>query len=186
MKNPLLIFKASFMELKSVKGVVLSAILIAINVVIAFFGTIYITPDNKITLTFICTAITAMLLGPGVAGISFGITEIMQYIIRPLGAYFPGFTISNIIIGIIYGFIFYKKKPTVLRASIASVIVCIFINILLNTYWLSILFGQGYMLLLPARIIKNLIMIPVEATVIFAVNTAIYKLIQSKRIPYSF
>jgi hypothetical protein len=186
MKNPLHTLKASFLELKSVKGVVLSAILLAANVVFAYFATVYITPNIKIAFTFVIAALTGMLLGPGVAGVTFGLTDFIQYLFKPVGPYFPGFTISNILIGLIYGFLFYKKKPTILRAAIASAVIGVFINIFLNTYWLSLLYGKGYLLLLPGRVVKNLIMIPVETMVIFAVNTAVHKLIKSKRIPYSF
>lgn len=80
----------------------------------------------------------------------------------PGGTYFPGFTITAFLTGFVYGFFLHNKSKSWVRILIASSIICILLNLILNTYWLSILTGKGYIALLPARIFKNIIMIPIQ------------------------
>ncbi|MDG2866037.1 hypothetical protein P7M39_24730, partial [Vibrio parahaemolyticus] len=42
----------------------------------------------------------------------------------------------------------------------------IIVSVLLNTLWLSQLFGRGFMVLLPTRLIASIINIPIYAFVI--------------------
>ena len=42
-------------------------------------------------------------------------------------------------------------------------------NIILATYWLTLLNGKGFLALLPARAIKNLIQWPVDSLIFFLV-----------------
>ena len=46
-------------------------------------------------------------------------------------------------------------------------------NIILGTYWLSLLNGKGYLAILPARIIKNLIQWPVDSLLFILVAKAL-------------
>ncbi len=48
-------------------------------------------------------------------------------------------------------------------------------SILLNTYFLSVIFGKGYLAFLPARIISNFFLIPIYAIVIAAILSAVGK-----------
>lgn len=48
-------------------------------------------------------------------------------------------------------------------------------SILLNTYFLSVVFGKGYLAFLPARIISNFFLIPIYTIVIAAILSAVEK-----------
>ena len=45
----------------------------------------------------------------------------------------------------------------------------VFVNLLLNTYWMSILYGNAYMVLFPTRAVKQLIMFPIEVILFYSV-----------------
>ena len=47
--------------------------------------------------------------------------------------------------------------------------VIILCNIILGTYWLTLLNGKGFLAILPARAIKNLIQWPVDSLIFFLV-----------------
>lgn len=60
----------------------------------------------------------------------------------------------------------YGKPINIYRISAAAVIVSVFINLGLDTLWLEILTGQGFIALLPARLIKCAIMIPLQILIL--------------------
>ena len=71
--------------------------------------------------------------------------------------------------GILYGLILYKKPLTVWRIVAAKVVVAILVNTCLNTYWLTVMYGNSFVALLPARLLKQLVMVPVEAVLFYLV-----------------
>jgi len=149
-----------------VKTITTNAVLMALAVILGFFS-IQLTDNIKISVAFMPNELSGMLFGPFVGAIFGGTADILKYIVKPTGAYFPGFTISGIISGAIYGFVLYKKNITLTRILFANFIVTFFVNMLLNTYWLTLFYGNGFMAILPARIIKQAIMYPIDVTLFF-------------------
>lgn len=82
------------------------------------------------------------------------------------GSFFPGFTLTAFLTGVVYGVFLYNKPKTWPRIIGAVLIVCLVINLGLDTLWLSILMGKGYIALLPTRIMKAVLMIPVQTFII--------------------
>ena len=91
----------------------------------------------------------------------------------PTGPYFPGFTVSGAVSGIIYGLLLYQKdiaKISIKRILIAVVINTVIVNMLLNSLWLNIMYGKGgFIAIISARVVKELVMIPVNTILITAV-----------------
>ena len=50
-----------------------------------------------------------------------------------------------------------------------KLVVILICNVLLNTLWLSMLYGQAFAVLLPARLMKNLIMWPVDSMIFYTI-----------------
>ena len=48
-------------------------------------------------------------------------------------------------------------------------VVAILVNTCLNTYWLTVMYGNSFVALLPARLLKQLVMVPVEAVLFYLV-----------------
>ncbi len=46
------------------------------------------------------------------------------------------------------------------------VVIC---NVLMNTLWMSMLYGKAFMVLLPARTLKNMVMWPVDSLLLFTI-----------------
>ncbi|HKK95198.1 MAG TPA: folate family ECF transporter S component [Anaerovoracaceae bacterium] len=158
---------------------VILAFLIALEILLTRFLSIN-TPIVRIGFGFLPIAVAAILYGPIWAGAIYALGDILGMMLFPTGgAYFPGFTLSAFFVGAIYGLILHGHEVTVKRSLLASTIVAVFIHLLLNTYWLTILLGQGYLALLPVRIIKCLILIPIEGIIIPLVYNGILKKIPS-------
>lgn len=166
--NVLELLKASAGELRRVISLAVSSMLLAMHTVLGYFS-IMVGPSIRIGFSFLAVAAAAMLYGPIVGGVLGGLGDIVNYILKPNGPFFPGFTLSSMLTGFIYGLAFYKRNVTIGRVVIAKLVVVIFVDLLLSTYWLTVLLGKGYMLLLPARAMKSAVMFPIETIMLFIV-----------------
>ncbi len=145
--------------------IVVAGLLLAMEIVLTRFLSIN-TPILRLGFGFLPIAILAILYGPIWAGVTYAIGDIIGATLFPSGAFFPGFTASAMLTGLIFGVVLYKHDITWKRSLLASFIVVIFIDLLLNTFWLSILMGKAYVALLPTRIIKVAFAIPAETILI--------------------
>lgn len=161
MKKIILLMKESLYEFKKVRTLTLVSMLIGIAVVLGFYA-VQVGDYIKISFAFIANELTGLLFGPVVGGIMGGVTDIIKYIARPTGPFFFGFTFNAILGGMIYGFLLYKRPVRLSRIIVAKVIVMIVINLGFTTLWLSMMFGQAFLVILPMRIIKESIMLPIE------------------------
>ena len=162
-------FVDSFHELRDVKSLAAAAMLLAATIVLGFFLRLQLTESLRIGFDYIAKELTGMFFGPVVGCVVGGLSDIISFMIKPTGPYFPGFTICAMLAGIIYGIILYKKPLSLKRIIVANSLVTVFVNLLLNTYWVSMLYGNAFIALLPARLIKQIIMLPIEIIVFYIV-----------------
>ena len=149
-----------------VKKLIQISLLIAIEIILTRFCSINMQ-IVRIGFGFLPIAIIGMMYGPLSAGIAYAIGDILGMLLFPTGgSFFPGFTLTAFLTGIVYGVFLYNKPKTWPRIIGAVLIVCLVINLGLDTYWLFILTGKAYMALLPTRIMKSIIMIPVQTFII--------------------
>ena len=172
------IFYRSAREFKDLHTITGIALLLALGVIFDLFFSIQVSPSLSFGFGYLITALLGMLYGPVMAGIAGGIGDVIEFMIKPTGVFFFGFTLNAILGGILYGLCFYKYKVTWLRCIIAKTAANIFINIGLNTYWISILMGKGFFALLGPRIAKNLVLLPVEIIVLYIVTSQIARVLR--------
>lgn len=153
--------------MKKTRILVFLSLLVAMDVILTHMIPVIQIDIIRISFGFVPQSFSSMLLGPWIGGVSAVLGDIIGMIIAPKGAYFPGFTFSAFMTGMIYGLFLYKKPKTLLRITLAVLCITLFVDIGLNTYWLTILLGKGYMALLPARVIKSALMLPVQASIIY-------------------
>lgn len=114
------LFKTSFKEFKSLKSVTVAAMLLALHTVLSLTLSIYVTESLKISVSFITNCITGYFFGPVVACVCAGLGDIIQYIIKPVGPYFFGWTLNAALAGLVYGMLFYNKAPKDITKSAAD------------------------------------------------------------------
>lgn len=174
MKNFYDLFLCSSKELKNVRNLVTAGLLIAIKLILDLF-TIQFTPIMHLSFEFLASATISMLFGPVSAAMCLGLSDIINYIINPQGIFFPGYTIAAMILGIIYGIILYKKKVTIIRCIVAEVVVTIVINLLLYTFFASLLYGKAFIFLISTKLLKNIIMIPINGSLMYFILNLVNK-----------
>ena len=178
-KNPLNsekkqnIFVSSSQELKKVPALAACAMFAALAMILNSVASISIGPYIKIGFSAIPNQLVDYLFGPVTGSLFAGVLDIVKYVLKPDGAFFFGFTFNAMLAAFIYGCFYYKKKLTLWRVLLAKLIVILVVNVFQNTLWLDMLYGKGFLVLLPARAVKNLIMWPIDSVIFFALTRLI-------------
>lgn len=166
----------SMHELKVTKNMVFCAFMAALAVVLSYVATIEVGPYIRIGFSGIPNRIVEFLFGPVIGSIFGGMLDVLKYLLKPSGPFFFGFTFDAMLSGVIYGSIFYRKPVSLKRILAAEFLVKLIINCTLNTLWISLLYGKGFFILLPARLLKNMIMVPIDSAILLFSFTYIKKL----------
>jgi ECF transporter S component (folate family) len=159
-------------KLKNVKVLTTVAMLLAMATVLGFFK-LPLTNLVEIRFGFIPVAIGGALFGPAVGGVLGGLADVLGYLAKPTGAFFPGFTISSIVGGIIFGLVLHSgkglhgdNKSAVIRIFIAELVYTIVVGLLMNSYNLSLLYGTPFVVTVSTRILKELVMLPINTAIL--------------------
>lgn len=169
-------FARSAKEFKSLHTIILCGLLGALGIILSLFTSIHLGPFT-ITYAWIPNRIVDFLFGPFVGAIYGGVMDIIKFMMKPSGSFNLAYTAMAVFAGIIFGAVLYKKPVSFARILFAQALVKIFINVLMGTYLMAFERGEAFMALLPARLIKNLIMIPMDSIIFFIVITALVKVL---------
>lgn len=159
--------KQNTKKLFNVQTMVVLGVLVAMEIILSRFLSIAAW-NMKIGFSFVPIAIAALSYGPIAAGIVAALGDFVGALLFPIGAYFPGFTLSAFLTGILFGVFLYKKQ-TVLRVAGAVIVNQMILSLLINSIWISILYGTPVIPLMGTRIIQCLIMIPIQFVIISSV-----------------
>lgn len=154
--------------MKKTRVIVLLGLFISMEVILSRFFSIQ-TPIVRISFAFIPAAISSIMFGPILGGITGALSDIIGMIIFPQGPYFPGFTLSAFISGSIYGLMLYKKPVSILRTTAAVLFVMLFVNLGLNSVWVYMTTHKAVIAFIIPRIIKNAVMLPVQVILIYVI-----------------
>ncbi len=158
-----------FTRLTSIAGV---GMVLAVSIVLSLFS-FYVTETLRIGPAYLATAMLGMLYGPVTGGIAAGLGDILKYLIKPSGPFFPGYTLTALLGGVVYGSFLYKNKVTVLRCVLSKAFINIFLNLGLNTLWSSILYGKAFFAILIPRVYANVALLPLQIVLLYALLKAI-------------
>ena len=167
------IFLSSANELMKVQALSVCAMFAALSLILNQVASITIGPYIKIGFSGIPNQLVDYLFGPVTGGLFAGILDIIKYFMKPDGPFFFGFTFNAILASLIYGSFYYKKKLTLKRVLLAKFVVFLVVNVILSTLWLDMLYGKGFLALLPMRALKNVIMWPIDSFIFFSITKVI-------------
>ncbi len=148
------------------KRILLCALFIASSVVLGRILSIR-TPIITVGFSFVPIMLGAIILGPKYSTMIAVISDIIGALLFPTGSYFFGFTITAFFTGFIYGMILYRKefkmdRNFVTRLLISTIIVTGILNGVMNTIWIIMINQSASKIVLPIRILKQLIMVPIK------------------------
>ncbi|MBE6775750.1 MAG: folate family ECF transporter S component [Ruminococcaceae bacterium] len=120
------------------------ALLTAMQIVIARILVIPLSESLRISFSFIPVVIAARSFGVVGAVTVYGLGDFIGAVAFPTtGAYFPGFTLTAVVSGLIYG-LFLRKKTSGVRIVLSVVLSQLLCTVLMNSYWISTLYGAPF------------------------------------------
>ena len=162
-------------ELKSIKMLVITALMIALRIVLKPLA-IPLGPQLSIQTAMLATSLGAMIYGPVVAIPAAIISDTIGFMIYPTGEYFLPFVLTEIASTMFYALFLYRAKVTPTRVMLSRFCICFFVNVVLQQFiyawWYSYIGNpeeakesiMGIMTL--SRILKNVAMFPIESVVL--------------------
>lgn len=169
-------FRSSAAELKNLRSLTGLSMCLALGIVLSLIGSIQLSPTMKLSLKFLALAVTGMLYGPIGSSLAGIIIDLLVFVIHPTGPYFPGFTLTSMLSGTLFGLFLYKNKTSLLRLILSKTLINILLNLLLNSLWLTILYHQGFWIMIPGRILKNVALLPLEVFLMWLILPRVAKL----------
>lgn len=158
----------------SLQELVSLALLVAMDVVLQkiSFG-----PSTlKVGLGFIGLVLLGYYFGPVWGSIGAGISDVLgTAFFGADGGFFLGFTFSAIVATVIYGLFFYQKPIKIWRIVSATLLVTLVVNVVMNTYWVHLLYGLDLRAALVQRILKELIVPWIQMIVVYFVLNAVQR-----------
>ena len=156
----------------NVRLIVTMALMVALHVVLVRFLSIN-TETLRIGFGFVPIFVTAVLYGPMAAGIVAVLADVVGATLFPSGPFFPGFTLTAFCTGLTFGLLLHKKQ-TVIRIAASTAINQLLLGLLVNTFWLSILYDTPFLERMYLRIPQCFILIAVEFVVMSALSRALF------------
>lgn len=145
-------------------SIALMGLLLAAQIVLSRFCSIS-TWNIKIGFTFIPIVLSAGLFGPWGAGMLAALADFLGALLFPIGPYFPGFTATAFCVGAVFGLLLQRKQNWGrIIAAVLTTQLCG--SLLLDSYWISMLYGSPYLALLSTRAIQCAVMCALELSVI--------------------
>ena len=156
-------------EFKNLRVLLFAALMIALRVALKSVS-IPIAANLRINIAFFINAYGAMVFGPVVAMAAAAVSDTLGCLLFPSGPYFFPFILTEIAGSLIFALFLYRTKVTTLRVTLSRFCIDFFVNIVLNTpiMWLyyQMMLGRNYVLFDLMRIVKNLVMFPIESVLL--------------------
>ena len=174
-------WKSSAAKLRQTKYLAIMATMIALKAVLANFS-IPLSETLRINFGYMVTSVEAAVVGPVAGMISGAVSNTVNFMIRPSGTFFVGYTISAMLGELFYGLFFYRRRITLPSIIAAKASVNYLINVLLGSIWSSMLYSKGYIYYAGKSVIKNTVMLPIEITLLFLIFKMVLPFLQRRQL----
>ena len=156
------------------KTICIMGLLIALEIILSRFLSISAW-NIKIGFSFVPIVVAALLLGPVYAGVAAALADFIGAVLFPIGAFFPGFTLTAFLTGLVFGLFLYRKQsfPRILGAVAVNQLI---LSLLLNTLWISVLYGSPFLPLLGTRLVQCAVLSAVQLVTVQLIVNALPRL----------
>ena len=168
----------SFKELRDLKKIAFSGILIALFIIFDAFAKIinFQFLERRVSFSFVILMIAGWTSGPLLTILIAVCSDLLSFIIVPSGfPFFPGYTLSLALAGFIYSLFLYRKSLSILNVFVSRLFVSVFINAFFGSCWLTILTKIPFRIKLYHGLIKNIMLFPLEVVVSYSLLKALSK-----------
>ena len=166
-------------QLSDIKMITIAALIVALRIAVKFIK-IQLAPGLNISLDGYVNSLGSLIYGPVVGLVVGAISDTLGCLVTGrMGEYFPPFALVEMSSSFIFALFFWRRKINIRSTMTAKFTVNFISNIILTSIfnkWMYFLYyglekAQAYNIINGARIVKNLVLFPLEATLIVAVFT---------------
>jgi ECF transporter S component (folate family) len=146
------------------------------------------SPYVKFSLSSIVLLLGATLLKPYYTVFMYVAVDLICALLFPTGAFDIRFTLTALLKGLIFAGLVswpgrndahaFDDKHYIARVATAAVITQFGVNLIINTYIISLLIGKGFLAMLPARVIKECTTTVILIASAFAIQKILVKRFQ--------
>lgn len=180
---------AAAAELQNTKSLVFASMIVVLRVVVKAFK---IPLAAGLSITFDCyiNSLGSLIYGP-VVGLCVGaVSDTLGCIIFPSAdLYFPPFILVEMLSSFIFGLFFWKRQITVQKVLAAKFTVNLVCNIILTSIFMKWMYvvredekALTYNVINMVRIVKNLVLFPVESVLIVLIIGAFIPALKSLKL----
>lgn len=163
-------------EFRNVRVLAFAGLVCAMAIVLEGLPIYLLGPSLKIYFSFLVVGLGCMCYGPCVGMMAGAIIDSVGFLLSSYGEpYFPGYLITAMLSGLIYGVMLYRQKPTLPRIIVTRLIINYGSNVLLGSVWKAMLYGKGYLYYFTSGLVKNTTMLPIEVFLTWVVLNAAVK-----------
>ena len=163
-------------EFRNVRVLAFAGLVCAMAIVLEGLPIYLLGPSLKIYFSFLAVSLGCMCYGPVVGMMAGAIIDTVGFLLAGYGEpYFPGYLITAMLSGLIYGVMLYRQKPTLPRIIVTRLIINYGSNVLLGSVWKAMLYGKGYLYYFTSGLVKNTTMLPIEVFLTWVVLNAAVK-----------
>ena len=163
---------------KNIVMLCIMGILIALEIVLANYATVH-TWDIKIGFSFVPIVAAAALYGPIAGGLVGAIGDVISAMLFPVGPFFPGFTVTAFLTGAVFGLFLYKKESA-LNAVLSVLVTQAVISQFINTYFISVLYGNPYWPLFVTRLAQTAAMSAVQLVFVLLMSKKLIPVLKKR------
>lgn len=162
---------------QNLRNLVLASLFVALDLLFTRVFCIYIMGGaERISLQFLATSVCGWALGPWWGAASAAAGDLIGALIGSSGfSFFPGFTLTAALRGFTYGWLLHRRPVTFPRSLAANAAVGVLLGLLLNSFWLTFYMGKSFWVWTLAKAPVRLLLIPVQAYLIFLVLRALQR-----------
>ena len=162
------------------RSLVLAGVFAALTVLLTYVFAVQ-TPFVRFSFGFLPLALYGALAGPWRAALVAAAADLIGVSLFGTGAFFPGFTLSALLVGAAYGASFHGRTLTVWRVALTFLFVDTAVHLVLNTLWLYLLYGKGVAALLASRVPKIVLCYPLRVAMFLIVSRPLLQFAAGRR-----
>lgn len=160
-------------ELKNIRVLAFAGLVCAMAIVLESMPIYLLGQSLKIYFSFIVVGLGCACYGPVVGMLAGGIIDTMGFLLAGYGEpYFPGYLLTAVLSGLIYGVLLYRRPVRISRLIVLRLLINFGSNVALGSVWKAMLYGKGYLYYFSTGLVKNAVLLPLEVFLMWVVLRA--------------
>lgn len=166
-------WQAARSEFQNVRVLAFSGLVCAMAIVLESFPIYLLGQSLKIYFSFLVVGLGCACYGPLVGMAAGAIIDTVGFLLAGYGEpYFPGYLVTAVLSGLIYGVLLYRRRVSIPRLILLRLLINYGSNVLLGSVWKAMLYGKGYLYYVSTGLVKNTVMLPIEVFLMWLVLRA--------------